>query len=74
MDVNVDENLIICAHHNYEWFIAKPINRLGGPGLVPVSFVKIIDLVNPHSSVGSKPKESETDPVKLINSYNVPTV
>ncbi|KAH3902197.1 phosphatidylinositol-3-phosphate-binding protein BEM1 SCDLUD_002012 [Saccharomycodes ludwigii] len=38
------ENLFICAHHNHEWFVAKPIGRLGGPGLVPVSFVSIIDI------------------------------
>ena len=47
LDIMPNENLIICAHHDYEWFIAKPINRLGGPGLVPVSYVKIIDLFKP---------------------------
>ena len=28
LDIMPNENLIICAHHDYEWFIAKPINRL----------------------------------------------
>jgi hypothetical protein len=27
-----------------EWFIAKPITRLGGPGLIPVSFIEIRDM------------------------------
>lgn len=44
LTVYVGENLFICAHHNHEWFIAKPIGRLGGPGLVPVDFVSIIDI------------------------------
>ncbi|SCU84923.1 LADA_0D04676g1_1 [Lachancea dasiensis] len=44
------ENLFICAHHNYEWFIAKPIGRLGGPGLVPVGYVSIIDIDNGYAT------------------------
>ncbi|KAI0021628.1 scd2/ral3 [Xylariomycetidae sp. FL0641] len=39
------ENIIIIAQSNPEWFVAKPITRLGGPGLIPVSYVEIRDMV-----------------------------
>ena len=31
------------AQSNREWFVAKPIGRLGRPGLIPVTFVEIRD-------------------------------
>ncbi|KAL3235344.1 Bud emergence protein 1 [Nakaseomyces bracarensis] len=66
LDTYVGENLFICAHHNYEWFIAKPIGRLGGPGLVPVGFVSIIDISTGYAT-GNDVKED-------IESVNLPTV
>lgn len=39
------ESIIVIAQSNFEWFVAKPIGRLGGPGLIPVAFVEIKDLV-----------------------------
>lgn len=60
------ENLFVCAHHNYEWFIAKPIGRLGGPGLVPVGFVSIID-INTGYATGNDVRED----IKFVN---LPTV
>ncbi|GAV53666.1 hypothetical protein ZYGR_0AK01680 [Zygosaccharomyces rouxii] len=60
------ENLFICAHHNFEWFIAKPIGRLGGPGLVPVGFVSIIDITTGYAT-GNDVKDD-------INFVNLPTV
>lgn len=66
LSVNVGENLFICAHHNFEWFIAKPIGRLGGPGLVPVGFVSIIDINTGYASGN----ETMSD----INSVDLPTV
>lgn len=36
--------VIIVAQSNHEWFVAKPIGRLGGPGLIPISFVEIRDM------------------------------
>lgn len=60
------ENLFICAHHNYEWFIAKPIGRLGGPGLVPVGFVSIVDIASGYAT-GNEVQDD-------INSVNLPTV
>lgn len=35
------EQIIIIAQSTPEWFVAKPIARLGGPGLIPVSYVEI---------------------------------
>lgn len=32
------------AQSNQEWFVAKPIGRLGGPGLIPVSYVLILNM------------------------------
>lgn len=74
LDVSPGENLIICAHHDYEWFIAKPINRLGGPGLVPVSYVKIIDLLNPLASESTVDTSNRDHVVDLINGFKIPTV
>lgn len=66
LDVNAGENIILCAHHNYEWFIAKPIDRLGGPGLVPVSYVSVIDILTGQST--------GNDVIDDITSANLPTV
>ncbi|PIL36724.1 hypothetical protein GSI_00413 [Ganoderma sinense ZZ0214-1] len=35
--------ITVVAQSNREWFVAKPIGRLGRPGLIPVSFVEIRD-------------------------------
>ncbi|KAL0086024.1 hypothetical protein F4703DRAFT_1904703 [Phycomyces blakesleeanus] len=40
------EPIIVIAQSNPEWFVAKPIGRLGGPGLIPVSFVQVRDAVS----------------------------
>jgi len=66
LDVNIGENIILCAHHNYEWFIAKPIDRLGGPGLVPVSYVSVINILTGNST--------GNDVMDDINNANLPTV
>lgn len=60
------EILCICAHHNYEWFIAKPIHRLGKPGLVPVNYVSIIDIDTEYAT--------NNDVEDDIASVNLPTV
>lgn len=69
--ISPGESLIICAHHEYEWFIAKPINRTGGPGLVPVTYVKIVDLINPNNTLNHN---DEKDLIKIINTLKIPTV
>ncbi len=61
------ESIIVIAQSNFEWFVAKPIGRLGGPGLIPVAFVEIKDLttgqpienVNELISSGVIPKVEE---------------
>ncbi|KIY45959.1 hypothetical protein FISHEDRAFT_76193 [Fistulina hepatica ATCC 64428] len=35
--------ITVVAQSNREWFVAKPIGRLGRPGLIPVSFVEVHD-------------------------------
>jgi len=44
LDAKRGEPIIIIAQSNHEWFVAKPIGRLGGPGLIPVSFVEVQDV------------------------------
>ncbi|KAI8973247.1 hypothetical protein BDF20DRAFT_823605 [Mycotypha africana] len=56
LNAKAGEPIMIMAQSNSEWFIAKPIGRLGGPGLIPVSFVEIRrdDELNSSNSSGSK--------------------
>ncbi|PLW33763.1 hypothetical protein PCANC_16282 [Puccinia coronata f. sp. avenae] len=44
LDAKRGESIIVIAQSNHEWFVAKPIGRLGGPGLIPVSFVEVQDV------------------------------
>lgn len=44
LDAKTGEAIIVIAQSNPEWFVAKPIGRLGGPGLIPVSFIEIRDM------------------------------
>lgn len=44
LDAKAGEAIIVIAQSNHEWFVAKPIGRLGGPGLIPVSFIEIRDM------------------------------
>ncbi|KAK4686861.1 bud emergence protein 1, partial [Tremellales sp. Uapishka_1] len=43
LDARAGEPIVVIAQSNHEWFVAKPIGRLGGPGLIPVAFVEIRD-------------------------------
>ncbi|KAF9142308.1 bud emergence protein 1 [Linnemannia schmuckeri] len=45
LDCKVGDAILVIAQSNEEWYVAKPIGRLGGPGLIPVSFVEIRDMV-----------------------------
>ena len=44
LEAKAGEDIIVIAQSNDEWFVAKPIGRLGGPGLIPVDFVEICDM------------------------------
>lgn len=57
LEAKEGEAIIVIAQSNPEWFVAKPITRLGGPGLIPVSFIEIRDMTtgqavaNPYEAV-----------------------
>ncbi|KAL1921025.1 uncharacterized protein VTP21DRAFT_11660 [Calcarisporiella thermophila] len=54
LDAFKGEYIVVMAHCNYEWFVAKPISRLGGPGLIPCSFVNVRDPNTGRSIDGRK--------------------
>jgi bud emergence protein 1 len=43
LDCRRGDAITVVAQSNREWFVAKPIGKLGRPGLIPVSFVEIHD-------------------------------
>ncbi|KAK2466412.1 hypothetical protein APHAL10511_002054 [Amanita phalloides] len=57
--------ITVVAQSNREWFVAKPIGKLGRPGLIPVSFVQI------HDPATGKPVENVD---ALIDSGELPKV
>ncbi|KAG4304408.1 hypothetical protein PORY_002118 [Pneumocystis oryctolagi] len=65
LEAQAGEAIIVIAHSNHEWFVAKPIGRLGGPGLIPVSFIEIRDF-----STG----KAVTNVQELVNSMAIPRV
>jgi len=65
LDAKKGEAIIVVAQSNPEWFVAKPIGRLGGPGLIPVSFVEIKDTMTGLAV---------TDPLAAVKAAGVPRV
>lgn len=65
LEAKAGEAIIVIAQSNPEWFVAKPIGRLGGPGLIPVSFIEIKDM-----STG----KAVTDPLDAVKRAGVPRV
>lgn len=65
LDAKAGEAIIVVAQSNPEWFVAKPIGRLGGPGLIPVSFVQIRDTLT---------QDPVADPVAAVKAAGVPKV
>lgn len=65
LEAREGEAIIVIAQSDPEWFVAKPITRLGGPGLIPASFIEIRDMVtgNPVNN-----------PQEAIHRAGVPTV
>lgn len=43
LSVKTGDKIIICAHHDYEWYIAKFVDKIGEVGLIPVAYVQLID-------------------------------
>lgn len=46
LDAKAGDSISVVAQSNREWFVAKPIGRLGRPGLIPASFVEVRDPVS----------------------------
>lgn len=65
LEAQAGEAIIVIAQSNHEWFVAKPIGRLGGPGLIPISFIEIRDF-----STG----KAITNVQELVNSMAIPRV
>ncbi|KAF5678811.1 bud emergence 1 [Fusarium heterosporum] len=65
LEAKAGEAIIVIAQSNPEWFVAKPIGRLGGPGLIPVSFVEIRDMAS---------DKAITNPGDAIKRAGVPKV
>ncbi|PNY25295.1 Protein scd2/ral3 [Tolypocladium capitatum] len=65
-----DEPLIIIAQSNSEWVVAKPIGRLGGPGLIPIGFINIYD----QASYRTDPPTPVEDALEALKKAGVPTV
>lgn len=49
LQAKVGEYIIIIAQSTEEWYVAKPIGRLGGPGLIPVSYIELRNMANGKS-------------------------
>jgi bud emergence protein 1 len=65
LEAKAGEAIIVIAQSNPEWFVAKPIGRLGGPGLIPVSFIEIRDMAT---------NQPVADPQKAVQQAGVPKV
>jgi SH3 domain. len=65
LDAKAGEAIIVIAQSNPEWFVAKPIGRLGGPGLIPVSFIELRDMAS---------GQAVTDPLEAVRRAGVPKV
>lgn len=64
LDAKAGEPIVVVAQSNSEWFVAKPITRLGGPGLIPVSFIEIRDAASGQT----------LDPLEAVRKAGVPKV
>ncbi|KNZ73686.1 Protein scd2/ral3 [Termitomyces sp. J132] len=67
LDAKAGDSVTVVAQSNREWFVAKPIGRLGRPGLIPASFVEI------HDPGTGKPIPAH-DVIALMDSGDLPKV
>ena len=65
LDATAEEAVIVIAQSNPEWYVAKPITRLGGPGLIPVSFIQLKDMAT---------GQPVADEVGAVRRAGIPTV
>lgn len=66
LEVREGEALICFAITNKEWVLAKPITRLGGPGLVPIEYLTVI-------SRAGKPCESAEVAIDELRAAGIPS-
>jgi bud emergence protein 1 len=65
LEAKSGDSITVVAQSNREWFVAKPIGRIGRPGLIPATFVEIRD-----PSTGKKLADVEA----LIDRGDIPKV
>jgi bud emergence protein 1 len=65
LEAKAGEAIIVIAQSNPEWFVAKPIGRLGGPGLIPVSYIEVKDMAT---------GQTVADPQEAVRRAGVPKV
>jgi bud emergence protein 1 len=65
LEAKAGEAIIVIAQSTPEWFVAKPIGRLGGPGLIPVSFIEVKDMAT---------GQTVADPQEAVRRAGVPKV
>ncbi|KAI8334615.1 hypothetical protein BC941DRAFT_431684 [Chlamydoabsidia padenii] len=74
LDCKADEAIIVIAQSNKEWYVAKPIGRLGGPGLIPVSYVQLYDVITNHPISSSTITRSTVSSPGISTSISIPNL
>ncbi|KAH3666063.1 hypothetical protein OGAPHI_004252 [Ogataea philodendri] len=69
LDVSAGDSIIICAHHEYEWFIGKFFDKIGEPGLVPVSYVQLFDITSKVPYSGSSKEIIDREKIPTIEEW-----
>ena len=65
LEAKAGEEIIVIAQSSLEWIVAKPIGRLGGAGVIPVSFIELRDMATGRAVA---------DPQKAMRRAGVPKV
>ncbi|CEI96475.1 Putative BEM1-like protein [Rhizopus microsporus] len=74
LSAQAGESIVIIAQSTKDWYVAKPISRLGGPGLIPVSFVQVRDAQTGQAveSVQLPPVEDWKKMTQLYEASSIP--
>lgn len=67
LDARKGEAIVVIAQSNHEWFVAKPIGRLGGPGLIPMAFVEI------RNPATGEPIDVSPDTIPMVEEWKKAT-
>ena len=65
LDAREGDTIVVISQSNPEWLVAKLITRLGGPGLIPLSFIAIRDVAT---------SQVVPDAQKAISATSIPRV